>query len=177
MRFHVEQHIGFDADATARCFTDPELYAGFAALPKVAVPEVLDRVVDGDVVTMRIRHRFAGDLNKAVRAVIDPDKLTWVDESVHHLAERHVLFVLHPDAYADRFRCHGEYRIEPTPTGCRRVASVEVQVSAPLVGRAVEGAIASGLREHLADETEVIEEYLRRHVAGGAGGGVAGGAQ
>jgi hypothetical protein len=83
-----------------------------------------------------------------------------VDESVHDLPHRHVRFVLHPDHYADRFRCHGEYRIEPAPGGCRRIASVELKVSAPLVGRAVEGAIASGLREHLADEVRVVEGYL-----------------
>ena len=44
--------------------------------------------------------------------------------------------------------------------GCRRVATVELSVSAPLVGRAVERAIASGLREHLADEAPVVEGFL-----------------
>jgi len=43
---------------------------------------------------------------------------------------------------------------------CRRVAAVELSVSAPLVGRAVERAIASGLREHLADEAPVVEGFL-----------------
>ncbi len=164
MKFAVEQRIGFDPDATARALTDPELYAGFAGLEKVAPPEVLERTVDGDLVRMRIRYRFAGALSAPARAVIDPDTLTWVDESVHDLARRHVHFVLHPDHHADRFRCHGEYQIEPTPEGCRRVASVDVRVRAVLVGHAVEGAIASGLREHLAEETRVIEAYLGQRV-------------
>lgn len=158
MRFTVEQRFSTDADETARAFTEPDLYAGFAALPKVSVPDVLACEPDGDLV--RIRYRFAGKLSSAARAVIDPAKLTWVDESTHDLARRHVRFVLRPDHYGDRFRCSGEYRIEPVGDGCRRHASIEVKVSAPFVGGAVERAIESGLREHLAAETEVVEAYL-----------------
>jgi hypothetical protein len=160
VRFTVEQRFSTDADETARAFTEPDLYAGFAALPKVSVPDVLACEPDGDLVRLRIRYRFAGQLSSAARAVIDPAKLTWVDESTHDLARRHVRFVLRPDHYGDRFRCSGEYRIEPVGDGCRRHASIEVKVSAPFVGGAVERAIESGLREHLADETEVVEAYL-----------------
>lgn len=160
MRFTVEQRFGTGADETARAFTEPELYAGFAALPKVSVPDVLACDRDGDLVRLRIRYRFAGQLSSAARAVIDPSKLTWVDESVHDLAARRVRFTLRPDHYGDRFRGSGDYRIEPVGDGCRRHATIDVEVSARFVGGAVERAIASGLREHLADETEVVEAYL-----------------
>lgn len=160
MKFAVDQDFTTDADATARAFAEPELYAGFADLPKVSAPEVLTHERDGDTVRLRIRYRFAGHLSPAARAVIDPSRLTWVDESFHDLASRYVRFVLRPDHYADRFRCQGDYRIVPIGNGCRRRASIDLRVSAPLVGRLVEGAIASGLREHLADETGVVEAYL-----------------
>ena len=160
MRFTVEQRFATGADETARAVTEPDLYAGFATLPKVSVPDVLACDRDGDLVRLRIRYRFAGQLSSAARAVIDPAKLSWVDESVHDVARRHVRFVLRPDHYAERFRCSGEYRIEPVDDGCRRHATIDVKVSAPFVGGAVERAVASGLREHLADETEVVEAYL-----------------
>jgi len=162
VRFTVDQVLRTDPDATARAFADPALYDGFASLPKVSRPEVLSCERDGDLVRLRIRYRFAGELSSAARAVIDPDRLTWVDESVHDVARRHVRFELHPDHYAQRLRCRGEYRIEPTPDGCRRRATIDLDVSAPLVRRAVEAAIASGLREHLADEAVVVEEHLSR---------------
>ncbi len=170
MKFAAEQRFSFPPDVTAQAFVDPDLYQRFAELPKLSVPEVLSRDArpgagGSDIVTMRIRYRFAGHLSRAARTVIDPAKLSWVDESVHDLARRHVRFVLHPDHYADRFQCHGEYRIEEVAGGCRRVASIDVRVSAPLVARAVEQAIASGLREHLADETTVIERFLRERSA------------
>jgi hypothetical protein len=163
VRFTVDQDLRTDPDATARAFADPALYERFAGLPKVSRPDVLACERDGDLVRMRVRYRFAGQLSGAARAVIDPARLTWVDESVHDLAGRHVRFVLRPDHYGDRFRCSGEYRIEPTATGCRRRATIELSVSAPLVGRAVESAIASGLREHLAEEAVVVEEHLAGH--------------
>lgn len=160
MRFTVEQRFSTGADETARAFADPDLYAGFAALPKVSVPDVLSCERDGDLVELRIRYRFAGHLSSAARAVIDPAQLTWVDESTHDLARRHVRFVLRPDHHGNRFRCSGDYRIEPDGDGCRRHATIDLKVSAPFVGGAVERAIESGLREHLADETEVVEAYL-----------------
>jgi len=161
VRFTVEQRLRTDPDETARAFTDPALYERFAALAKVQGAQVLSREVEGDRVRLQVRYRFAGQLSSAARAVIDPSRLTWVDESVHDLASRRVHFTLRPDHYGERFRCRGEYRIEPTADGCRRVATIELSVSAPLVGRAVEGAIASGLREHLADEAPVVESFLR----------------
>ncbi len=160
MKFTVTQRFQQPADRCARVFTDPELYPTFAGLRKVGVPEVLSREAEGTVVRMRIRYHFAGDLNAAARAAIDRDKLTWVDESVHDLEANTVTFTLHPDHYARRFQGHGAYRFVDTDAGCERVADIEVEVSFPLVGHAVEGAIASGLREHLADEQGVVERFL-----------------
>lgn len=165
MKFSVRQDFTFPSDVVAASFTDPDLYPRFAGLPKVTAPEVLSRDVEGHRIRLRIRYRFGGELNSAARAVIDPAKLTWVDESVHDLDERTVSFVLSPDNYGDRFSCRGRYGFVDTPTGCTRRADIELKVSFPLVGRAVEGAIASGLREHLADEVGVIEAFLREQAA------------
>lgn len=161
MKLRLEQRFAHPADAVARAFTDPALYPRFAALPKVSVPEVLEHVEDGDRVRMRIRYRFDGDLSGAARALVDPARLTWIDESVHDLTTRQVTFRLVPDHYADRLRCSGSYRFEAEPVGCRRLADVDLRVSLRLVGGTVERAIASGLREHLADEVAVVDAHLR----------------
>lgn len=160
MKFTVTQTFSHPAADCARAFTDPALYPTFAGLPKVQVPEVVSHDVAGSVVRMRVHYRFAGDLSLAARAAIDRERLTWIDESVHDLDDRTVRFELRPDHYGKQFRGHGTYRFVDTDEGCERVAEVEVTVSFPLVGRAVEGAIASGLREHLADEQGVVERFL-----------------
>ena len=66
-----------------------------------------------------------------------------------------------PDHYRDRFRCQGSYRFEAIDdASCRRHGEAELKVKALLVGGAVEGAIVSGLKEHLADEVPVVEAFL-----------------
>lgn len=163
MRLQLEQRFAHRADAVAHAFADPALYPRFASLPKVSVPEVLDHTRHGDTVALRIRYRFDGDLSGAARALIDPDRLTWVDVSTHDLAERRVTFSLRPDHYGDRFRCAGTYRFEDAPSGCRRMADIDLSVSMRVVGRTVERAIASGLREHLDDEVAVVDGHLQHH--------------
>jgi len=160
VRFAIEQSFRADPDAVARAYTDPELYAALDGLPKLSAPEVVSHAADGDGVVLEVRYRFGGELSAAVRAVIDPDRLTWVERSVHDLAVRRTTFTMVPDHYADRFRCHGSYGFEPAGDGCRRRGEGELKVKALLVAGAVEGAIVSGLREHLVDEVPVVEAFL-----------------
>jgi Protein of unknown function (DUF2505) len=162
VRFRIEQQFGAPVDAVAKAYADPELYATFVGMRKLSKPEVLQHVVDGDVVHLDVRYQFAGELSSAARAVIDPSRLTWVERSAHHLAERRTQFAMVPDHYRDRFRCEGAYRFEPLDDGsCARHGEADLRVKALLVAHAVEGAIVSGLEEHLDDEVPVVEAFLR----------------
>lgn len=161
MDFHFEQRYRTAPDRVAAAYADPALYERFAGLPKLSAPEILDHRVDRDTVRLQLRYRFIGDLPSAARRMIDPAKLTWVEHSVHDLAARTATFRMDPDHYGDRFRAEGRYRFEPTPEGGTvRHSTGDVRVTVRLVGRAVERAIVSGLGEHLAAETPVVERFL-----------------
>jgi hypothetical protein len=160
MRFALEQQINGPVGAVARIYADFRFYERLGELPKLGRPEVLDRREDGSVVHLAVRFRFTGNLSPAVTKVVDPARLSWVEESVHDLEHHTVTFVMKPDNYADRLRFSGSSRFEPAGGGTRRVAEGEVAVRVPLVGKSVEGAIVSGLREHLAGEVAVVEELL-----------------
>ena len=161
MRFRIEQEIAGPVDEVARIYTEPRFYERLGELGKVGRPEVLDRREDGGLFHLAVRFRFTGHLSPAVTAVLDPARLSWVEESVHDLAQHTVTFIMKPDNYADRLRSEGSARYEPEGEGtCRRVVEGDVVVRVPLVGRSVEGAIVSGLREHLAAEVPVVEERL-----------------
>lgn len=162
MKFDIEQRYAAEADAVARAYTDPELYDSFDGLGKLTKPEVVSQEVDGDLVVLEIRYGFNGDLSPAARAVIDPSRLTWIERSTHDLADCSASFIMLPDHYADRFRCEGTYRFEPAEGGCLRVGRGDLRVRALLVAGAVEGAIVSGLREHLVDEVPLVEAFLSR---------------
>lgn len=160
MRFAVDQRFAAPPDAVARAYADPALYAALVGLPKLADPRVLAHEVDGDHVSLQVRYRFGGELSAAARAVLDPSRLTWVDHAEHDLATRTTTFRMVPDHYGDRFRCSGTYRFEADGAGTVRRCTGELRVRALLVAGAVEHAIVSGLREHLADEVPVVESFL-----------------
>jgi hypothetical protein len=160
MRFEIEQRFSADADAVAAAYADPALYAALDGLAKLTQPEVVHHEQQGSVVVLDVRYHFGGDLSAAARAVLDPSRLTWIEHTVHRLDARTATFELRPDHHRDRFRCSGSYRFEPAGSACRRVGTGDLRVKALLVAGAVEGAIVSGLREHLADEVPVVEAFV-----------------
>jgi hypothetical protein len=166
MHFRLEHRIAADPDAVARAYTDPALYPALAGLPKLGGAEVVSREELGEEVELRVRYRFTGHLSPAVTAVVDPGKLTWVEVARHDLANRRVTFRLEPDNYADRLSCAGEYRFEEAGGATVRRTEGELKVRALLVGKAVEGAIVSGLDEHLTAEGPAVAAWLAEHGAG-----------
>ena len=167
MRFQNEQRIAGSTEAVARLYTEPRFYEVLGELPKLGKPEMLERQEEGQVVHLAVRFRFTGNLSPAVTAVIDPAKLTWIEESVHDLTDCTVTFRMLPDHYADRLRSSGSVRYESDGDGVtRRLTEGELVVRVPLLmggGRTagvVEQAIVSGLRDHFAAEVGVVERLL-----------------
>ena len=167
MRFQIEQKIAAPIEAVSRIYTEPRFYEQLGQLPKLGKPEVLERREEQSLVHLAVRFRFTGNLSPAVTAVVDPVKLTWVEESVHDLAQCAVTFRMKPDHYPDRLRSEGSVHYEPDGEGMtRRLTEGDLAVKVPLllgggrVGGVVEEAIVSGLREHLAAEVEVVERLL-----------------
>jgi Protein of unknown function (DUF2505) len=166
MRFHLDQIFRALADDVARAYTDPALYELLGQLPKLGRPQVLERRGDGEVVHLQVRYHFTGDLSPAVRRVLDPDRLSWVEHATHDLARREVDFRLVPDHYGDMLRSSGRYRFEEQGELTRKVAEGDLSVRVPIVGGSVERAIVSGLREHFREETGVVERFLADGRAG-----------
>lgn len=166
MRFTAEQHFtAAGPDDVARAFADPGLFDEYPAGARLARPEIVAHEVDGDVVRLQVRYRFCGDLSPAVRAVVDPDRLSWVEHSTHDLAKRTTTYVLRPDHYADRVRCEGSVRIEADGAGARRTLSGDLKVRALLVGGTVERTLVQDLQDHLHAEVEVVEAFLARRAS------------
>lgn len=160
MRFSVTQTIAAPLDEVAAAYASRELYEALDATDRLGRPEVLDHVEADGIVTLRIRYRFIGDLAPAVTAVVDRDRLTWVEESVHDVEGRAVQVTLHPDHYPDRLRCTGTYTYGAVGGGTERRVEGDLRVKALLVAGQVERAIVSGLTEHLDAEAAQVERHL-----------------
>lgn len=162
MRFRIEQTFAGSLSAVEGAFCDPEFLRQVGSLPKVGAVEVLDQAEDARGFRQRVRYRFAGQLSGAVTAVVNPEKLTWVEESVLDRASHVTTWQIVPDHYRDRLTCRGTFALSVAgDSTTRRVAEGDLKVHFPLVGGRVERAIVSGLEEHAAAEEEVMAIYLR----------------
>lgn len=161
MRFELMQRYGATAPEVVAAYADPALYPTLVGLPKLGGIEVLDHHHEGDRASLEVRFRFIGHLPAAVTAVIDPERLTWVQRSRHDLAGATTDFDLLPDHYPDRLRASGTWRIVADGTGARRTVAGELEVrGVPLLGRRVERAIVDGLGEYLDAEAPVVDAFV-----------------
>ncbi|HEX4539997.1 MAG TPA: DUF2505 family protein [Acidimicrobiales bacterium] len=165
MRFSLEQSIAAPRDAVEAAFLDPGFYAALGELSAIRPPEVLEQRVegpDGNLVHLRVQYAFAGNLSGPARAVLDPDRLTWVDHSTFDRGAHRIDFEIVPDHYADRLQCEGWYRFEPDgEQATRQLMGGDLRVRYPVVGGLVERAIIVGMRQHLGEEARILERWLR----------------
>ncbi len=154
------QSIAAAADVAAKVLAEPRFYLGRESSEAITARELVDHQVDAGRVRLRIRFAFTGALNAAARAMLQPDRLTWVQESEHDLETGRVVFKILPDHYPDRLRCHGRYRItEDGDQASVRTVATELHVRAPLVAGQVERTLMDGLRRELDAQALAIPDY------------------
>lgn len=163
MQFVVEALIQAPREAVVRAIADSGYYRALGEMSELAPPEVLHRREEDGVVRLRVRFAFAGNISAAARAVLDPGKLTWVTELDVHLSESRASFTMLPEHYADRLECSGSYRFEAVGEATRQVVSTELVVHFPMLGGAVERAIAGGFRQHLGQQAELLSRWAAEH--------------
>jgi hypothetical protein len=164
MRFRIEQHFAGTVEEVEAAFLDPGYLDELSRLPKLGRPQVVHRVEAGDLVHLWVQYRFVGEVNSAVRRVVDPNRLTWIEESTLDRTTHRTTWRIVPDHYKNLLHSSGTFQLEPDPAvpgATVRVTDAELRVSIPLVGGKVERAILSGLEEHAAAEEEVMSEWLR----------------
>jgi hypothetical protein len=159
VHFTVEQALGVPAAVAEEALVDESFYAAMGAIGPIGTPEVLHREDEGDRVALSVRYRFTGNLSSAARAVLHPEKLTWVIESTLRRSAHEVDFRMLPDHYGDRLSCAGTYRFEERAGGPVQVVDGDLAVHVLIVGRAVERAILMGLRQHLTEEAKLITRW------------------
>jgi Protein of unknown function (DUF2505) len=160
VRFDVAQTINAKRKAVLSAVADPKFYESMGSTKTLTKPEVLSRTVDGAVTHLRIRYGFAGELNRGARAILDPDKMTWVVELDVDADKRRATFRMVPDNYPDRLDSSGSYRFDKKDKATVQVMTGELKVHVPLVASTVERAIVNGLKEHLTEQAAAIERFI-----------------
>lgn len=160
MNFRIEQRITAPLTAVEAALLDREFIAATAKLPKLGEPDLLEQQRDGDRVHQRVRYRFTAELLSAVTRVIDPAKLTWVDDARYDLTSHTSRHRIVPDNYADRLEASYDVALESLGDSTRRLVTGELKVHVPLVGGRVERVIVDGIEEHATAEAELLGHWV-----------------
>lgn len=162
MDFTLTQDITATVEQVEAALTDAGFLATMADLPKIGSVEVLAQSRDGDTVRQRVRYLFTAELSGAVRRVVDPDKLTWVEVSSSDLVVHTASYRIEPDNYANLLEGAYDATIAANGGGTRRVATGQLKVHVPLVGGKVEKAIVDGLQENSDAQAELLTAWVAK---------------
>jgi hypothetical protein len=160
VRFSLEQRFSAPLDAVEAAFFDPALLAALATRAELGHPALLDQVDRGPSVSQRVRYTFTGHLSPAVTKVLDPQRLTWVEESELDRATHRTVFSIVPDHYGARLSCSGTVALAALDGGTRRTVDGDLTVRFPLVAAKVERAIVSGMGDHAQVEARFVQAWL-----------------
>ncbi len=164
MRFELVQRIAAPLGTVEAAFIDPGFLSDLARLPKLGHPELLEQRDTGNEVWQRVRYAFAGELSGAVKSVVNPDLLTWVEESTLDRCTHTTRFKILPDHYGRMLEASGVITLSSNGSeDSIRQACGDVVVHVPIVGRKVEAAIVSGLREQAALQVGLVERWAAEH--------------
>ena len=162
MDFSIAVSLAHPPGPVQDAFLDPDFLALTGTLPKIGGAEVLELTRDATQARLRVRYRFTAPLNRAVTRVIDPEKLTWVDNATFDLAAMRAEHVMEPDNYADRLESAYVSTLAPDGTGSVWTVAGSLVVHAPLVGNKVAGVIVDGLKEHATAQGAVLDDWMSR---------------
>ncbi len=148
MDFRIDQRFAAPVAAVEAALLDAAFVARLANLPKIGNAELVSQERDGDHVEQEIRYQFTGELSAAVRAVVDPRRISWILESQFDLASHTSTWRILPDHYGERLTASGTTQLTADGDATIRVTHGHVKVHVALMGGRVERAIVSGLKEH-----------------------------
>ncbi len=139
---------------------DSEAFQARLAAESGMVKKVLeDREEDG------LRHRRTQvertkPLPGFVAKVLGTKKLTYIQIDQCNPAANHSDWKVEVPALGDRVSVSGRTSFTATPTGCHRVMKGNVSVRVPLVGKAVEKAVANSFTKTAARAVELVRTLL-----------------
>lgn len=159
MRFDTRDRLSSPPAAVLAALCDGGFWAGVGELPATHAPDVVAIDESGGEVRTRVRYRFRGALPRSVTAVVEPARLSWVDDTTWDLDAMEGHTTIRPDHYPDLLRATATSRLVADGQGTVRIGAGELTVRVPLIGRQAERPIASGLRDNLAALATLLDEW------------------
>jgi uncharacterized protein YndB with AHSA1/START domain len=162
MRIDVERAVPVPPARVMALYATPAFYENRPTRDDIAMREVVAHEDTGTQAVVEVRFAFTGSVSAAVRAVVDPARLSWVTRMVVIPGESRATWRVVPDHYEDRLTASGTYRFSPgPPPDTSTVVRVEgeLRIHLPIVGRSVERTLATDLRRYIEDEVSSLPTF------------------
>jgi hypothetical protein len=164
VKFSVGQNVAVTPDAAVAAYGTPAFYENGRPTGDITIVDVVGHEDSGERTRIEVRYKFTGSVSSAVRAVIDPAKISWITRTDIDKVGRAATFTVLPDNYADRLDCSGTFLFTEGATGpasCVVTVAGDLRVHVMLVGKTVEQIIVSGLRAYLTAEIETLPDFTK----------------
>jgi hypothetical protein len=160
VRFEAQHQFNGPPPAVAAMLADPTFYLGLA-FPDLSLPELVDTHKDRDVVTLRLRYEFVGNLDPIARRLLGSGRLTWIQEV--RVDQSTDSGSLRFEAERDPGRLHGraDFTLTTVPGGCVRRLEGDLVVAVPGIGRMAERRIVPGIVARLDIEAQALADRLQ----------------
>jgi hypothetical protein len=162
VKFSIGQNVAVSPEAAVAAYANPAFYEGRSPSGNISLIEVVSHEDDGSHGRIEVRYKFTGSVSSAVRAVVDPAKMSWITRTDIDQEQRSSTFTVLPDHYPDRLECAGSFTFSAGSSGpASTVVTIEgdLKVHVFLVSRTVEQMIVSGLRTYLAAEVATLPGF------------------
>jgi hypothetical protein len=174
VKFSIDQNVAVAPDAAVAAYANPAFYENRAPSGDISLIEVVSHEDTGTEARLEVRYKFTGSVSSAVRAVVDPAKISWVTRTDIDKAHHRTSFVILPDYYPDRLTCSGTFTFADAAAASGAAASGaasgpeatlitiagDLKVHVFLVGRTVEQLIVKGLRDYLQAEIATVPGFI-----------------
>ncbi len=160
VKFGFEQRWTADPADVLEVYLDAGFWSGLDHLSATSAPEVLEVSRTADRATVRLRYILSVALPSEAARFIDPDDVTWVEETTWDLGTRNALVRFLPDQAASLLRASAEAALLARDDETLRQVRGELRVRIPLLGGRVEKVVVEGIGDHLEEEADAVAAAL-----------------
>jgi hypothetical protein len=162
VKFGFEQTWQATVQDVVGVYLDEAFWKGVTGFSRTSPPEVLEVSSSGGTGLTRLRWRLSVDLPGEASRFIDPDDVSWVEETRWDVAAASATVAFHPDQAATLMRASASVAMAQKGGEAVRTVRGELKVRIPLLGGRVEHAVADAIGEHLEEEAEAVAGRLGR---------------
>jgi Protein of unknown function (DUF2505) len=162
VRFSINQSVAVTPAMAVAAYANPVFYGDRPPSGDISLVEVVSHEDSGSTALIEIRYRFTGSVSSAVKAVIDPTKISWVTRTEIDKDRCRTTFTVLPDHYPDRLDCSGSFVFasgDAGPDSTLITIEGDLKVHVFLVSRSAEQLIVKGLRAYLEAEVATLPEF------------------